>query len=121
VNIHWPCQSPILRRDALTLVTLVGLACSSPVFCGEIHDAAGRGDFERVKVLLKGNPDLVSAKDKNGMTPLFFAAGAGHTDLVKLLLVSKADVNVRDNNGVAPLYAAAGFGHKDTVLLLLAN
>jgi hypothetical protein len=108
-------------RDWQPKVTPVGLACSSPASCGEIHDVAGRGDFERVKALLKVNPDLVSAKDKNGMTPLLLAAGAGHLDVVKLLLASKADVSARDNNGVTPLYAAAGFGHKDTVQLLLAT
>jgi ankyrin repeat protein len=108
-------------RDWKPKVTRVGLTCSSPAFCGEIHDVAGSGNFERVKVLLKGSPDLVSSKDKNGMTPLSFAAGAGHADVVKRLLASKADVNARDNNGMTPLYAAAGFGHKDTVELLLAN
>jgi Ankyrin repeats (3 copies)/Sel1 repeat/Ankyrin repeat len=108
-------------RDWKPKVKLVALACSSPAFCGEILDVARRGDFERVRVLLKGNPDLVSTKDKNGMTPLLLAAGAGHADVVKLLLASKADVNARGNNGLTPLFAAAALGHKDTVQLLLAN
>jgi ankyrin repeat protein len=121
LSIHWHCQAPILRRNALALIILVGLDGSHPAFCGEIHDAAGRGDLERVRVLLKGNPDLVSTKDKNGEAPLSVAAGAGRTDVVKLLLASKADANLQDNNGVTALYTAAGFGHKDTVQLLLVN
>jgi ankyrin repeat domain-containing protein 50 len=121
VKIYRRCQSTRLHHDTRALVTLVGLVCSSAAFCGEIHEVAGRGDFERAKVLLKNNPDLVSNRDKNGETPLSLAAGAGHADLVKLLLASKADVNVKDNNGATPLYAAAGFGHKSTVQLLLAN
>jgi len=43
-------------------VALVALAWTSLAFCGEIHDAAKRADLEKVKVLLKSNPNLVLAK-----------------------------------------------------------
>ena len=58
----------------LPAVTLVALVWSCLAFCGEIHDAAEDGDLEKVKALLKANPDLVNSKDTNGMTPLHFAA-----------------------------------------------
>ena len=45
---------------------LVALVWSSLAFCGEIHDAAKDGDLEKVKALLKDNPDLVNSKDNNG-------------------------------------------------------
>ena len=53
------------------------------------------GDGEKVKALLKGNPDLVFSKDTNGWTPLHFAADRGDKDLVELLLANKADVNAK--------------------------
>ena len=53
-------HSPIPRHAAVTLVVL---AWSSLAFCGEIHDAAKAGDLEKVKALLKDNPDLVFSKD----------------------------------------------------------
>jgi hypothetical protein len=56
-------------RDWKSKATLAALPCSSPAFCGEIHELAGRGDVESVNALLKGNPDLVSTKDKNGPCP----------------------------------------------------
>ena len=49
------CHSPILRRAT---VMLVALAWSSLAFCGEIHNAAKSGDLEKVKTLLKANPDF---------------------------------------------------------------
>ena len=66
------------------------------------------GDLEKVKALLKDNPDLVFSKDTNGWTPLHMAAYEGHKDVAELLLANKAEVNAKDNSGVTPLHLAAG-------------
>jgi ankyrin repeat protein len=87
-----------------------------------IHDAARDGDLERVRALLKSDPDLVSSKDKEyGATPLHWAAGKGHEDVAELLFASKADVNSKDKHGGTPLHWAAFNGHKGMVGLLLAS
>jgi ankyrin repeat protein len=84
----------MLRRAA---VTLVAVAWISFAYCGEIHDAARKGDLESVKALLKDNPELVNDKDDNyGATPLHWAAAGGYQDVVELLLVGKAEVNAKD-------------------------
>ena len=101
---------------ALAVLTWTGLA-----FCGEIHDAAGDGDLEKVKVLLKDHPNLVSSRDTNGTTPLYGAAQWGHRDVVQLLLASKAEVDAKNLIGFTPLHAAAAAGHKDVAELLLAS
>jgi ankyrin repeat protein len=75
-----------------------------------VHDVAYLGDLERIKGLLKDNPDLVFSKDSHGQTPLHCAAMKGHRDVVKLLLDSKADVNAKDGDGLTPLHSAAGKG-----------
>ena len=93
-------HSPIPRLAAITLLTL---AWCSLAFCGEIHQAAWDGDLEKVKTLLKDNPDLVFSKDKINYTPLHVAALKGHKDVMKFLLASKADVNAKDINGKTPL------------------
>src|ERR1035438_1825728 len=112
-------HSPILRRAA---VLLVALAWSSLAFGGEIHDAAQNGDMEKVKALLKGNPDLVFSKNDNyGCTPLHLAVFSGHKEVVELLLTNKADVNAKSTNGLTPLHVAAVQGYKEVAELLLAS
>lgn len=86
------------------------------------HDAAGSGDLEKVKAMLKDNPNLVFSRIVNlGDTPLHAAAGHGHKHVVELLLAKGADVNVVDQNGQTPLHDTAGNGHTDVVRLLLAK
>ena len=111
-------HSHIFRRAAVVLVVL---AWSSFACCGEIHDAAKNGDLDKVKALLKANPDLVFSKTDNGGTPLHWAVQNGHKDVVELLLANKADVDAKDNNGVSPLHVAADTGYTDVAQLLLAD
>jgi hypothetical protein len=115
-------HSPISR---VASVLLMGLVWSSLAFGGEIHDAAGRGDLEKVKALLKDNPALVFSKSNEPLlytaTPLGYAASYGRTDVVEFLLANKAEVNARDLNGQTPLFYAALQGHEDVVQVLLAH
>jgi ankyrin repeat protein len=86
-----------------------------------IHDAAATGDLAQVAAVLKDSPDLVFSKDKNGNTPLHWAAQNDHKDIVALLLASGADVNAQADNGTTPLHDAADKGNRDVVELLLAS
>ena len=100
---------------------LMASAGNDFAFGSEIHDAAKSGSLEKVKLLLKGNPDLVFSKDTDGRTALHYAASCTSKDVVKLLLADKAEVNARDNDGRTPLHLASEDGRKDVVELLLAN
>jgi ankyrin repeat protein len=97
-------HSPIPRRAA---IMVPALAWTGLAFCGEIHDVAKSGNLERVKALLKDNPDLVSSKDKDGATPLYIAATSEHNDIAELLLAKGADVNAKDKYGNTALIESA--------------
>jgi Ankyrin repeats (3 copies)/Ankyrin repeat len=87
-----------------------------------IHNAAKNGDLEKVKALLKGNPDFVFSKeDEYGRTPLHYAAENGHTAVAEFLLANKAEIDAKSNIGKTPLHLAAFAGRIDVVELLLAN
>ncbi len=114
------CHSQILHRTFVT-VALVALTWSGLAFGGEIHDASRDGDLEKVKALLKSNPNLVISKDNYGQTPLHYAVQYGQKTVAELLLANKADVNAKASKGVTPLHLAAQQGNKEFVELLLAN
>ncbi len=56
----------------------------------------------------------------DGLTPLHYAARAGHTGMVRLLIERKADVNAKDGSGTAPLHEAARTGNLEAMDLLIA-
>lgn len=76
------CYLATARRAAVMLIALAG---SGLGFGDEIHDATARGDLEKVKTLLEGNPDRVSSPDSSGETPLHEAAIFQRKDLAELL------------------------------------
>ena len=76
------------------------------------------GGRKDVVELLLANKAELDARDKNGKTPLHFAASYDHRDVLELLLANKAEVNAKTNNGQTPLHMAAVNGHKDVAELL---
>ena len=86
-------------------------------WAGDLHDAAGAGDFETVKKLLD---DGASVDEKTVATPLYFAAQNGHADVVALLIERGADVNGMSKFGAA-LHISARRGHIHIMEILLQN
>ena len=111
-----------MKTISRNLFLLFGvMVWSSLAFGGEIHDAAARGDLQKVKALLKDHPELVSAKDGDGATPLHRAAEKGRKDVAEWLLAKGAEVNAMENDGYTPLHYAANQGHKDMAAWLLSK
>jgi ankyrin repeat protein len=110
------------KRFLTAILLLIALAGNNIAFAGDIFDAVQKDNMEKIKALLKDNPDIINRKDGfAGGTPLRWAAFYGHKDVVELLLTNKADVNAKEFVGGTPLMCAASTGHSDVVELLLAN
>jgi ankyrin repeat protein len=119
----------------IAILFMTGLVFGrSLAVCGEIHDAAANGDLEKVKALLKTNPDLVFSTNNLGSTPLHALVYQGiHTDslnakapedrkaMVELLLADKANLEAKDHLGMTPLHWAVAQGQLDMAELLLAH
>ena len=102
-----------------TVVLLFSLGVASPAFCGKIHMAAMNGDLEKVKELVKEDPESISTTfGLAHLTPLHLAAGSGHANIVEFLLENRADVNVKDSRGHTPMHSAVEARHLDVVEVL---
>jgi len=90
----------------------------------EIFRAAKKGDLAALRKLLKADASLVHARDKEGSTPLHWAAWRGQVEAARLLLEAGAEVNARNQNthwGTTPLHAAAHGNQAAVVQVLLAR
>lgn len=70
-----------------------------------------------VAFLLEKGADA-KAKDKDGVTPLHWAAFNGYENIAKALLAKEAEVKAKDNRGNTPLSLATRAGHQSIVNLL---
>jgi ankyrin repeat protein len=60
----------------------------------QIIQLAAKDDIQELERILDGRPELVNAKDKNGVTALMHAVERCSSDSVRLLLRYKADPNI---------------------------
>jgi len=96
------------RKKILIAVLGILFLVVMPVGAEEIHNAVKEGDIAKIEFLLAKNPEKISAKDKDGKTPLHWAAYYDHMNIAKLLIAKGADVNAKDREGLTPLNWAAG-------------
>jgi len=71
-----------------------------------LHLAAFTGDASTVKRLITDKIDI-EARDDSGRTPIIVAAFASHEDIVQLLAMAGADINVFDNQAYDVVTIAA--------------
>jgi uncharacterized protein len=77
--------------------------------------AVFKGQIELTQQLIKQGADV----NKTGWTPLHYAATAGNTQLVKILLEHYAYIDAESPNKTTPLMMAAHYGTPGAVKLLL--
>lgn len=83
---------------------------------------AARGGFPDIVEVLIRNHAEVDAKTNDGngkQTGLWQAAQHGHCQVVRLLLMHRADIEALDSGGRTPLMMACGSGPEETVRILL--
>jgi len=86
----------------------------------DIWESAKLGDLVALKQFLTEKEDLDGHDDK-GITPLCWAAMAGQTDAMAMLIAAGADVNSLNRDGGTALHAAAFLGHRNAVEWLIGH
>jgi len=118
-------QPHVIRGIRLAAAAVVALALSSSAFCGPIHEAARKGDVNKVKALLQADPKLVSDKDKQGNSPLHVAAFHSQMAVAQVLVDAGANVNAKNNYGAFTPSELGGVlwasNHPDPVSLLTVH
>ncbi len=104
-----------------SVILSVLLILGAGLFAAEIHEAAKIGDLEKVKSILKADPDAIKALNETGSTPLHSAAYNGQLAMSEYLISAGADFNALSAQGSAPLHGASFYGHAEIVRLLIAK
>ena len=102
----------------LLLVAMIG-AFSTAAQSQDVFDLLRKGDVAAVKALVEKSPQLVEARDKDGDTPLHYAAYGGNVELVNYFVDKGAKLELRDAQQKTPLHLAAMYDRKDAVAALL--
>lgn len=84
-----------------------------------LHVAARSGQLEVLRFLLSQKQVSIDGKNKNGWTPLMWAAIVGNTECADLLIQAACDIYARDEKSMTALMWAAKHGHQDIARLLL--
>ena len=102
----------LVRRGAD--VNLALSAGSTP-----LHQAAGYGYLEVVRILLQAPGIRVNQLTVRGTAPVGIAARGGHKEIVRLILKKGAAANIKSSDGLTALHTAALHGHTAIVEMLL--
>jgi ankyrin repeat protein len=85
-----------------------------------VFNLAKSGDPKTLARLLDANPLLLNQRDTEGSTPLIYAAGAGNTNTLPLLIARGALVDATNRTGLTALGNAAGNNRTAAALILIA-
>eukprot|EP00930_Biecheleria_cincta_P053369 TRINITY_DN38816_c0_g1_i1.p1 TRINITY_DN38816_c0_g1~~TRINITY_DN38816_c0_g1_i1.p1 ORF type:complete len:529 (-),score=93.50 TRINITY_DN38816_c0_g1_i1:93-1634(-) len=89
----------------------------------KVHLAAATGDRKGLETSLAAEQPrkALDSKDRDGKTPLHWAAQQGHAKMVRHLLISRADAHAADSHGARPSHAAAFAGHSEALRELMKD
>ncbi len=113
-----------MKRFFVTVTVAFGamlcLAYAGNPIDGEMVNAAARGDWNKVRSLVREGAD-VNARNGWGESALMIASWHGRREVVRWLLENSADINATNANHWNALMMAAARGNREVVEQLLAR
>jgi hypothetical protein len=83
-----------------------------------LFNAIQKNRVSMVQTMVRSKISSESVTNKDGVTPLMFAASLGHTDIARILLDAGCDPNKRDRRGNTALDLASKAGHEDCATVI---
>jgi ankyrin repeat protein len=93
-------------KKPIVVVALV-LALGTLAQAQEIFDLLRKGDIASIKALIEKSPQVLEARDRNGDTPLHYAAMGGSAEFINYLIDKGAKLEPQDAHHKTPLHQAA--------------
>ena len=108
IRVHSTNSDHSLHATATMLLAPTSRAeDSSAQLCRLILKSFGHDQFSAIRRIVNDNPSCINTPGSTGETPLYLAVNQRNTDLVKFLLVAKADANGSTSNGRTALHEIA--------------
>jgi ankyrin repeat protein len=95
----------IAKRSVVILS--LALAAAAPARSQEVFDLLRKGDVPAVKAMVEKSPQLVEARDGQGLTLIHYAAYGRSAELINFLIDKGAKPDVKDAEADTPLHIAA--------------
>ncbi len=115
---------PMLAAGAAVLFFFAGNAVTGQRFhCPEsdFHEAAWRGNTATIELEVGRDRSLVNKRDRWRRSPLDYAAEAGRTKAISLLLKLGADIHAKSGAGLQAVHHAAFSQQEEAVKLLVSK
>ncbi len=104
---------------SIVCFTLIILQACGGTTDKQLISAAYNGKTEFLEKAIIDGADVNTVSEKENVSLLSYAAGAGHTDTVSMLLMHGAEIDKIDSSDWTALHFAASNGHHDTAKLLI--
>lgn len=120
--VGWLAVSSKLKTNVTEAITLLvrHIVVTTQVSLKVLWRFAKDGDVSKLKELIaKEFP--IDEPDKDGKTPLMWAAKEGHTECLIEIIAHNAQLEARDKEGLTALIMAVNAGKAESVKLLLSN
>ena len=132
-------QNKFLRRTSIAFILLGTLLCFTGCEQGtaqenthqsaaknappaiDIHTAIVTGNMAILKQHIAAGTNLNEKDPIGGSSPLITACLFGKTEMARLLMDARVELNFQNNDGSTPLHTAAFFCRPEIVQLLLAK
>jgi len=102
------------------ILSIFGCKKYTPVSCEEFQQLVAQNKFSEVEYHLENKFDA-NCIINSGVTPIMTAALYNRTEIIKLLIKYKAEINKQSESGWTALIYASKNGNYETVKLLLDN